>query len=230
MFATLPSLEEDGVFGSRVRSAVREFQRLFGLDDDGIVGENTWNVLNRVFGSVRSGCLDNGRTVTGRVLQFGSAGSDVSELQRKLNTIGTALSPIPTLATDGAYGRRTEEAVTVFQRIFGLTPDGEVGNVTRTRIDAIYNAVLSGCLPRGGIVLREGDFYQETTFPEEPFPPLDAAPWSDGESPYFPDNDTLPFPHHENTPFSAPDVAPPSYRTDIPLWKREFLGDYTEEK
>ncbi len=230
VFATLPSLEEDGVFGSRVRSAVRELQRLFGLDDDGIVGEDTWNVLNRVFGSVRSGCLDNGRTVTGRVLQFGSAGSDVSELQRKLNTIGTALSPIPTLATDGAYGRRTEEAVTVFQRIFGLTPDGEVGNATRTRINAIDNAVLSGCLPRGGIVLREGDFPEEDFFPEPtPFSQLDAAPFPNDEAPTFPDYEAPTFPNRDNTPFSVPDVAPPSSHTDIPLWKREFLGDYPQE-
>ncbi len=150
VFVTIPKLEEDGIFGTGMRSAVREFQRLFGLNDDGVVGRDTWNALNRVYGSVVSGCLDNGETVGGRILRYGSSGNDVRVLQNQLNTVGTSLSPIPTVVADGAYGRRTEEAVRIFQRIFGLTADGVAGQATRTRLLAIFRAVEAGCLPRRG--------------------------------------------------------------------------------
>ncbi|MBE6711992.1 MAG: hypothetical protein E7580_00565 [Ruminococcaceae bacterium] len=147
VFVTVGKLEEDGVFGPRMRNSVREFQRLFGYRDDGIIGRETWNALNRVFGSTVSGCFDNLPAVSGRVLQYGSEGSDVAALQNQLNRIGSALTPIPTLRADGAFGRRTQEAVTVFQRIFGLTADGVVGTATRTRIASIERAVNAGCFP-----------------------------------------------------------------------------------
>jgi len=147
VFVTVGKLDEDGIFGSKMRNSVREFQRLFGYRDDGVIGRDTWNGLNRVFGSTVSGCFDNLPLVTGRILQYGSQGSDVSAIQNSLNRIGTALSPIPSLQADGAYGRRTEEAVKVFQRIFGLVDDGVVGNATRTRIASIRRAVDGGCFP-----------------------------------------------------------------------------------
>ena len=147
VFVTVGKLDEDGIFGPRMRNSVREFQRLFGIADDGVIGEQTWNALNRVFGSTASGCFDNLPPVSGRTLRYGSEGNDVAALQASLNRIGTALSPIPTVRADGAFGRRTEEAVTVFQRIFGLTPDGVVGSGTRTRIASIERAVNAGCFP-----------------------------------------------------------------------------------
>ena len=161
IFVTIGALEEDGVFGSRMRNAVREFQRLFGLGDDGVIGRETWNALNRVYGSTASGCFDNGPTVSGRTLRLGSEGSDVASLQQNLNRIGRALSPIPTVQVDGAFGRRTREAVIVFQRIFGLTPDGIVGPATRTRIAAITRAVGAGCFPAGSARALIPDLPQE---------------------------------------------------------------------
>ena len=146
VFATVGALEEDGVFGSRMRSSVAEFQSLFGLSADGIIGQDTWDGLNSVFEAVQLGCLDEGDTQTGRILRYGSQGSDVSRLQRNLNSVGTVLAPIPTLKVDGAFGRSTEEAVKIFQRIFGLSPDGVVGDLTRTRLYDVTGAIETGCL------------------------------------------------------------------------------------
>lgn len=39
------SLAVDGDFGAQTRDAVLKFQRLNGLEDDGIVGEKTWAAL-----------------------------------------------------------------------------------------------------------------------------------------------------------------------------------------
>lgn len=147
VFVTIPSVSEDGVFGSRTRLAVREFQRVFGLTVDGIVGRDTWNGLNRVFGSVASECLDDKSEVSGRVLRYGSSGSDVRALQEQLQTVRRALAPIPAVTADGLYGRTTEQAVRVFQGLVGLNRDGIAGPNTRTRLNTFASAVRAGCLP-----------------------------------------------------------------------------------
>ena len=43
-----PSGSIDGVFGNMTRSAVKCFQRAHRLEDDGIVGRKTWEVLDKV--------------------------------------------------------------------------------------------------------------------------------------------------------------------------------------
>jgi len=47
-----PVLVVDGRFGPNTENAVREFQRNFGLNPDGIVGPATWNRLYEVFRSI----------------------------------------------------------------------------------------------------------------------------------------------------------------------------------
>jgi len=39
------ALAEDGIFGPRTETAVRDFQAGFGLGVDGIVGRHTWTAL-----------------------------------------------------------------------------------------------------------------------------------------------------------------------------------------
>lgn len=63
----------------------------------------------------------------GSPLKIGSSGEKVRQMQRQLNVIAGAYPLIPKIAEDGVFGPDTEEAVKVFQRIFGLTQDGIVG-------------------------------------------------------------------------------------------------------
>ncbi|MDR1065833.1 MAG: peptidoglycan-binding protein [Clostridiales bacterium] len=48
-YPTLPTLTEDGVFGSGTRDAVIRFQQIFGLGADGVVGGTTWNKLVSIY-------------------------------------------------------------------------------------------------------------------------------------------------------------------------------------
>ena len=43
----------DGIFGSGTRSAVRAFQKKYGLEVDGIVGPKTWTKLLEVAGNIQ---------------------------------------------------------------------------------------------------------------------------------------------------------------------------------
>jgi uncharacterized protein (TIGR02594 family) len=64
------------------------------------------------------------------LLQRGSTGPEVSDLQRRLQELGYSPGPV-----DGVFGPRTEEAVRAFQRDSGLPVDGIVGPRTRANLE-----------------------------------------------------------------------------------------------
>lgn len=51
-YTSIPKLTADGIFGAGTESAVREFQRLFGLTVDGIVGKSTWDAVIREYNNI----------------------------------------------------------------------------------------------------------------------------------------------------------------------------------
>ena len=59
-----------------------------------------------------------------RMLSYGSSGEDVKELQKSLNNMGYSL------AVDGKFGTKTQNAVKSYQKSNGLSVDGIVGNNT----------------------------------------------------------------------------------------------------
>ncbi|MCC8051437.1 MAG: peptidoglycan-binding protein [Clostridiales bacterium] len=77
----------------------------------------------------------------GYPLSIGSVGADVLKIQEQLNAISNNYPLIPKLVPDGIFGEATQNAVRVFQSVFGLTQDGIVGSRTWYRISDIYVAV-----------------------------------------------------------------------------------------
>ena len=51
-FPVIPKLRVDGVFGASTESAVKEFQNIFHLTQDGIVGFATWYRISHIFVAV----------------------------------------------------------------------------------------------------------------------------------------------------------------------------------
>ena len=163
-------LTVDGVFGPRMASTVKTFQRQFNLTADGVVGRQTWYKISYIYVSVKdlaeltsegetsSGTLSDG-SWDGTALRTGSTGSAVEQVQFWLNTLAQYESAIPSLAVDGRYGAATASAVRAFQRRYGLTVDGVVGRETW---NAIYNEFRSIQSDNGtpnaypGTALREG--------------------------------------------------------------------------
>ena len=163
-------LTVDGVFGPRMVSTVKTFQRQFNLTADGVVGRQTWYKISYIYVSVKdlaeltsegetsSGTLSDG-SWGGTALRTGSTGSAVEQVQFWLNTLAQYESAIPSLAVDGRYGAATASAVRAFQRRYGLTVDGVVGRETW---NAIYNEFRSIQSDNGtpnaypGTALREG--------------------------------------------------------------------------
>jgi murein L,D-transpeptidase YcbB/YkuD len=71
---------------------------------------------------------------SGNILRIGSRGEDVEALQMQLQKLGYYSGAI-----DGKYGITTKNAVHQFQRSQDLPADGNVGNETRTRLQAKAN-------------------------------------------------------------------------------------------
>ncbi len=83
-----------------------------------------------------------GPTAPERALGEGDSGSDVEIMQRRLNRISANYPGIPKIpSVDGFFDTSTTDAVTRFQEVFNLTPDGIIGRATWNKINAIYTAV-----------------------------------------------------------------------------------------
>lgn len=64
------------------------------------------------------------------LLYKGSRGAEVKELQTLLNQKLAGIKGFVPLAVDGSFGRKTDAAVRLYQKLHGLTVDGEVGTQT----------------------------------------------------------------------------------------------------
>lgn len=78
----------------------------------------------------------------GTPLKQGSSGLDVQTIQTWLNRIRRNYPAIPSITDPaGTFGSSTKAAVTKFQSVFNLTPDGIVGKSTWYKISRLYAAV-----------------------------------------------------------------------------------------
>jgi N-acetylmuramoyl-L-alanine amidase len=109
-----PAEDEPGVFGPGTERSVRGLQQRYGLPSDGVVDQETWQVL--VAASYRLG--DRLLFRTRPMLR----GEDVRDLQLRLSRLGFD----PGLV-DGVFGADTERALLAFQTEVGLVVDGIVG-------------------------------------------------------------------------------------------------------
>ncbi|WP_327344467.1 peptidoglycan-binding protein [Streptomyces europaeiscabiei] len=99
------TVDADGVFGPKSRSAVIQFQKSRSLAADGVIGPNTWSKLIKT-------------------VQYGSSGQAVKAAQTQLNVYGYGL------AADGEFGSKTKSAVVAFQKNHHLQVDGVIGPET----------------------------------------------------------------------------------------------------
>ncbi len=85
---------------------------------------------------------DNTPSYPGRPLGLGDSSNDVQQMQIRLNRIARNYPGIPIISpADGNFTAETVQAVEKFQQVFGLTPDGIIGNATWYKIIYIYNSV-----------------------------------------------------------------------------------------
>ncbi len=80
----------------------------------------------------------------GTVLRWGASGTDVANMQARLNNLAGTYTAINRQTVDGKFGQNMFHAVVRFQRQFGLNPDGAVGPATWQRIVQVDNDITGG--------------------------------------------------------------------------------------
>ena len=140
----LPYVSMDGIFGQETYDAVVTFQSFYGLDVDGIVGKNTWDMIQDAYVGVLNSLPDEYRSYSsllypGYIITTGASGKVVEQLQTFLKTIADNNPAVPQIKVDGYYGDQTKNAVLAIQKLQGLEQNGQVGVLTWNAIVNLYN-------------------------------------------------------------------------------------------
>lgn len=157
----------DGVFGSQTEEAVRTFQSIFGLSQDGVVGRGTWYKLVFLYVGVKdlSELVSEGQQFYNieygspiPTLREGSTGQAVGALQYFLAVVAQFRYNIPAPAIDGIFGPATRRSVEAFQRQVGLEPDGIVGRNTWNRLFSEYQGIARTTLAYANLPVEPEEF------------------------------------------------------------------------
>lgn len=151
-YPSIPNIPQtNGVFEATTRAAVWQFQSIFNLAVDGIVGRATWYKIKRIYNAVIkvSELYSEGITISdidriySTSLRRGSRGNEVKLIQYYLNFLSFFNNRLPSIDADGIFGPATENAVKAFQSEYGLTADGIVGRDTWNRLQDAYFSTLN---------------------------------------------------------------------------------------
>ncbi|MBQ7921613.1 MAG: peptidoglycan-binding protein [Clostridia bacterium] len=168
----------DGIFDQQTEAAVQEFQRIFNLTPDGIVGRATWYSIARIYAAVKQlselrsegVSLEDVTYLQDVELNEGDTGIGVRELQYFLRFIGYFNNAVQPVQIDGIFGTETRQSLEDFQRSYGLPVTGVADAVTWGSLFRAYQGILDS-LPEGffsviaepfpGFPLRRGSTGEE---------------------------------------------------------------------
>ena len=145
----------NGIFSNDTEDAVIEFQRIFNLEQDGIVGRATWYKVLTVYNAVKklNELISEGVTLDEVTLQFpevlkyGDQGLYVSIMQYYLNFIAAFDTRLNDIPINGVYDEAMVELVKEFQKTRGIKEDGIIGRVTGGEIYDQYLGIINTLPP-----------------------------------------------------------------------------------
>ncbi len=137
------------VYDPQTEEAVRTFQRIFGLAEDGVVGKATWYKMVYLYVGITqlSELVSEGQLFQTFSFQYpgllrqGDRGGDVAVLQYMLALVAEFEPTVSAVRIDGVYGGATARAVREYQSHTGLPSDGIVGPQTWHSIYGEYSGI-----------------------------------------------------------------------------------------
>ncbi len=173
-YPSIPKISTpDGVFDENTEKSVREFQQIFNLTVDGIIGKATWYKIKYIFVAVANlaELESEGIRLADIPKQFvtdirrGNSGDPVRVLQYYLAAVAAFNNAVPSVSIDGVFGQNTYDATVAFQREYGLTQSGVVDESTWNKLSEVYLGIVESLpnnfttgerIPYPGTPLREG--------------------------------------------------------------------------
>ena len=158
-YPAIPRVPVDGKFGPQTETAVRAFQQIFSLEEDGIVGRGTWYQINRAYVAILrlAELQSEGQrqyAISGypSVLQSGDSGEWIRLLQYLLAVTAYFIPQVETTAIDGVFGENTRRSVVSFQRYAGLPETGVVDAGTWTALLRQFRSIEAASFSPGELL------------------------------------------------------------------------------
>ena len=151
-YPAIPKISNaDGIFGTETEDAVLEFQRIFSLAADGIVGKATWYRIQSIYNAVKklNELESEGLTLSEVEKQFsgtlslGDTGIEVSVVQYFLSVVSYFDPRVLPPPFSGVFDEATQQSLSSFQRDYGLPETGEADEETWNRLAAVYRGNIS---------------------------------------------------------------------------------------
>lgn len=154
-YSNVMPVDITGTFDAKTENSVRSFQQVFGLPETGIVDRETWNNIEDAYLGIAENTPlteteENPVLFPGTILTQGMTSPYVRIMQEYLTYLHSFYPSIPEVQNTGFFGPVTKQAVTEFQRIFGIPQNGNIGAETWTRITEIYDEHKYGYVKRPG--------------------------------------------------------------------------------
>lgn len=146
-----PYLEVTDFYDVNTEKAVKSFQKIFSLTQDGIVGKATWYKIKSIFNAVKGLAeleseglkLEEVDRTYSRSLSPGDTGPQVKIIQYYLSVLSYFDDDLPMPSGNSSFDEKTEQAVRAFQARQGLTVDGVVGRDTWNALTQAYDRTIA---------------------------------------------------------------------------------------
>ena len=140
----LPLVNPDGIYGEETRTAVREFQRMYGLPITGSINYATWTALYAEYllskeRAERPAPVFHFPEEHGYMTAVGENSDIVAIIQFILRTLAHEYDDIAGKPPSGVYDDQTIKDIRSFQNTHGIPESGMVDKRTWNSLAAAYN-------------------------------------------------------------------------------------------
>lgn len=138
----IPTVVPDGIFGQQTKTAVEEFQKLYGLEVTGEADFDTWNKIVDVFDEVTLETAPPRRLLIfpeeEHIIDIGGEDEFLYVIQGAMKVISDNVENVPGLDITGVHDDNSVEAAKSIQRIAGIPEDGIINKNTVNAITDVY--------------------------------------------------------------------------------------------